>query len=145
MGYERMLDKAHRPGEEEILSTIGKTAAWLDLTQFIEQNYDFAPELAFFGKKYGWTLRYRKSGKTLCSLFPEQGAFSALVVLGRREAEKALLMLGEFGPGVRTALEETEQLHDGRWLWIRVLSVDDADDVKKLLRLKRRPNRVVSK
>ena len=143
MGYERMLDKAHRPGEEEILGTIGKTVAWLDLTQFIEQNYDFAPELAFFGKKYGWTLRYRKSGKTLCSLFPEQGAFSALVVLGRREAEKALSMLDEFGSGVRTALEETEQLHDGRWLWIRVLSVDDADDVKKLLRLKRRPNRVV--
>jgi len=31
MGYERMLDKAHRPSEEDILSTIGKTGAWLKL------------------------------------------------------------------------------------------------------------------
>ena len=55
--------------------------------------------------------------------------------------KKALAMLDEFGPEVRTVLENTEQLHDGRWLWIRVLSVDDAGDVKKLLRLKRRPRK----
>lgn len=141
MSYERLLDKGHRPSEEEILNTIDQTAAWLDLRQYIEENYDFASELAFFAKKYGWTVRYRKSGKTLCSLFPENGAFSALVVLGKKEAEKALAMLDEFGPEVRTVLENTEQLHDGRWLWIRVLSVGDADDVKRLLRLKRRPRK----
>lgn len=141
MSYERMLDKAHQPTEEEILNTIGETAAWLNLKQYIEENYDFAPELVFYAKNYGWTIRYRKSGKTLCSLFPEEGAFSALVVLGKKEAGKALSMSDEFGPNVRTVLENTEQLHDGRWLWIRVLSSDDADDVKKLLRVKRKPKK----
>lgn len=141
MGYERLLDKEHQPTEEEILNAIGQTAAWLNLKQYIEGNYDFVPELVFYAKKYGWTIRYRKSGKTLCSLFPEKGAFSALVVLGKKEAGKALSMLDEFSANVRTVLEGTEQLHDGRWLWIRVLSVDDADDVKKLLRVKRRPRK----
>jgi hypothetical protein len=49
MDYERMLDKAHRSSEAEILETIGQTTAWLDL---------------------------RQSGKTLCYLFPKTGAFS---------------------------------------------------------------------
>lgn len=137
-----MLDKAHRPSEEEILDTIGQTAAWLDLKQYIEENFDFAPELAFFAKQYGWTVRYRKSGKTLCSLFPERGAFSALVVLGKKESEKALSMLDKFSPTVRTVLKDTEQLHDGKWLWIRVLNMETAHDIKALLRIKRSPRKV---
>ena len=141
MSYERMLDKAHRPTEEEILNTIGETAPWLGLRRYIQENYDFASELAFFAKTYGWTVRYRKSGKTLCSLFPEKGAFSALIVLGKKEAEQALSMVDEFGPNVRKVLTSTEQLHDGRWLWIRVLSAGDADDVKRLVNVKRRPRK----
>jgi hypothetical protein len=140
MGYERMLDKTHQPTEAEILETIGPTAAWLDLRQYIETRYgDWAPELKFYAKQYGWTIRYRKSGKTLCSLFPELGAFSVLIVLGKKEVEKALAMADEFGANTRVILEGTEQLHDGRWLWIRVLNVDDAEDIKRLLRAKRKP------
>ena len=141
MGYERMLNKERQPTEEEMLDTIGQTAAWLDLRQYLEENYDFTPELVFYGKKYGWTVRYRKSGKTLCSLFPEKGAFTALVVLGKKEAGKALAMLDEFSPGVRTLLGGAEQLHDGRWLWIRVLTIAEANDIKELLRVKRRPRK----
>lgn len=142
MDYERLLDKAHQPTEAEILETIGQTAAWLDLRQYIETRYgDWTPELKFFAKRYGWTIRYRKSGKTLCYLFPERGAFSVLIVLGKKEAEKALAMAEEFGPDARAVLEDTEQLHDGRWLWIRVLDTDDAEDVKRLLRAKRRPRK----
>ena len=77
----------------------------------------------------------------MCSLFPEKGAFSALIVLGKKEAEQALSMADEFGLNVRKVLTSTEQLHDGRWLWIRVLSAGDADDVKRLLNAKRRPKR----
>jgi hypothetical protein len=140
MDYARMLDKAHRPTEAEILETIGHTAAWLDLRQYIEARYgDWTPELKFFAKRYGWTIRYRKSGKTLCSLFPENGAFSVLIVLGKKEAEKALAVADELGPNARAVLEGTEQLHDGRWLWVRVLDADDAEGVKWLLRAKRRP------
>ena len=139
VSYERMLDKGHRPSEEEILATLGHSAPWLDLRRFIEDNYDFEPELAFFGKKYGWTIRYRLSGKTLCSLFPESGAFSALIVLGRKQAEKALSMLEQFTPGTRAVLEGTEQLHDGRWLWIRVTDQAGANDIKEFLSVKRRP------
>jgi hypothetical protein len=138
MSYERMLDKAHRPTEKEILGTIGETAIWLNLRQYIEEHYAVTPEPKFYANKYGWTIRSRRSSKTLCSLFPEQGAFSALIVLGKKEAKQALSMLDEFGPTVRAVLENTKQSHDGRWLWIRVLSNNDADDVKRLLNVKQR-------
>jgi len=136
-----MIDKTQEPTEEEMMIFIGEQAGdvWVELRHFIEDNYDFAPETAFYGAKHGWTVRYRRSGKTLCSLFPEKGGFSVLLVLGRKDSEKALSMRDELSTRMNTILRSTEQLHDGRWLWIRMLTMNDVDDVKKLLQTKRKP------
>jgi len=141
--FPRMMDKAREPTEEEMMSYVGERAeeAWTELRQFIEDNYDFVPETVFYGAKYGWTVRYRKSGKTLCSLFPEKGGVTVLVGLGRKEAKKALSMRDQLNSGVNEILGSTEQLHDGRWLWIRMLTINDVDDVKKLLQTKRKPKK----
>ena len=139
MEFERMLNEDHDPTEKEILATIGVADLWLDLNQYLDQRYDFLPDQVFYGKKYGWTIRYRKSGKTLCSLFPESGAFTALVVLGRKEGEKASQILDELSPATRKLIGSTKQLHDGKWLWIRVLEPAHVEDVKRLLATKRKP------
>jgi len=142
--FHRMIDKARKLTEEEMVSFIGERAeeAWLEMRRFIEEHYDFVPETVFYGAKYGWTVRYRKSGKTLCSLFPEKGGFTVLIVLGRKESEKVLSMRDELNSKIRKLLEDTKQLHDGRWLWIRLLTTDDTDDIKKLLQIKRKPKKV---
>lgn len=139
MPYERMLDKEHQPTEQEILETIDDAALWLQLREYLGSAYDVTPELTFGGKKYGWAIRYRKSGRTLCSLLPERGAFSALVILGKKETEKAFTMLDQFNANIHKVFEETPQLHDGRWLWIRVQEQSDVDGVIELLKLKRKP------
>jgi len=141
--FHRMTDKINKPTEQKIMSFIGEPAkkAWLEVRRFIEDCYGLVPETVFYGAKYGWTIRYRKSGKTLCSLFPEKGGFTVLVVLGKKESEKALSMQDELSSKIRNFLEDTEQLHDGRWLWLRILTTSDANDVKKLLQIKRKPNK----
>ena len=139
MEFERMLDEHHKPSEREIIAAIGVGELWHDLRKYIDQSYDFAPELIFYGKKYGWTIRYRRSGKTLISLFPEHGAFTALVVLGKKEGEKVAGVLDELSSATRDLIGGTKQLHDGKWLWIRVLEPSHVEDVKQLLAAKRRP------
>ncbi len=138
-----MTDKAREPTEEEMLSFIGEQTkeAWLEIRRFIEDRYDLVPDTIFCGAKYGWTIRYRKGGKTLCSLFPEKGGFTILIVLGKKESEKAISIRDELSSKIRTLLGNTEQLHDGRWLWIRLLTTSDTDDVKKLLQIKRKPEK----
>ena len=138
-----MLDKDVRPTEDEIKNTIGKNSfLWSEMRKYLEENYDFVPELVYYGKKYGWTIRYRKSGKTLCSLFPEKDAFTVLVVLGMKEVEKTYSMIDKLNSEVRSLFENTEQLRDGRWLWIRVLTKDDIESIKLLLNTKRKPKKL---
>ena len=142
MTHERILKKNSKPTDKEMLDVIGNTAHWLNLRQYIETQYDFVPEVVFYGDKYSWTLRYRKAGKTLCSLFPETGAFSTLVVLGRKETEKALSSTDKFNPKVRSLLRSTEKLRDGLWPWIRVSSIVDVDAIKELLNIKRKAGKI---
>ncbi|MHA2273842.1 MAG: hypothetical protein ACXACI_18485 [Candidatus Hodarchaeales archaeon] len=57
--FSRMMDKAHQPTEEEILSYIGEEAraAWLEIIQFVEDHYDFVPEthtMNFVKSTTGW-------------------------------------------------------------------------------------------
>jgi hypothetical protein len=141
--FTRMLDKEHKPTEEEIEAFIGTqgSEAWREVKRFVEDNYAIQPETTFYGKKYGWTVRYRKSRKTLCSLYPEKGAFTVLIVLGRKESEKVLTIRDALSTKVNELIGTTAQRHDGRWLWIRVTTTKDADDVKKLLRVKKRPKK----
>ena len=139
MLYQRLLNKEEKPSKEEIVKTIGKNSSlWLELHNYIEENYDFTPELTFFTKKHGWTVRYRKSGKTLCYFFPEKGAFSVLLVLGKKESEKLDLNKNKLKANFKSVFETTEQLHDGRWLWIRALTRKDIKSIMLLLEAKRK-------
>ncbi|MHA2362693.1 MAG: DUF3788 domain-containing protein [Candidatus Hodarchaeales archaeon] len=138
-----MINKEQEPTKQEILETIGqKSSLWLDLRKYLEENYDFLPEKIFYGKKYGWTIRYRKSGKTLCSLFPEKDSYTVLITLGKKEVEKTNEIIETLNPEVKTLFKETKQLRDGRWLWISVRKSSDIKSIKVLLKIKRKPKHI---
>ena len=138
---ERLLGRDHEPTEKEILEYIGKTATkiWNELHLFLAENYDFQPELSYWGDKYGWTMRYRRSGKTLVAFYPEDGGFTVQVILGKKEVEKFQNMREEFSADIIKLFDDTKQLHDGRWLWITQPGTGSIEDIKKLIQLKRRP------
>ncbi len=136
------MDGTHTPTEQAMADFIGEPAkgAWAKLRRFLKENYDIVPEM-IFDKKHGWDVRYRKSGKTLVTLTPEKGAVRILLVLGREESEKALSMQKELSPKMYELIENTKQLHDGRWLWIRLFQAEDVNDIQKLLPIKRKPKK----
>ena len=139
-----MYEKENAPSDKEIVKFIGKPSSndWIELNDFLQTYYDFVPETVFYGKKYGWTIRYRKSGKILCSLFPEVGGFTVLIVLGKQEVEKTEKIHSDFSTDLKTLFDSTEQLHDGRWLWIRMPDSASIKDIKKLLQIKRKPKQI---
>ncbi len=140
MIYERFLDKSKKPSEDIILTTLGsKKELWLEIHEYIQQNYDFVPESIYFTKNYGWSVRYRKGKKTLCYFFPESGAFSILIVLGKKEAEQVDSAKDYLNNAVKKVFENTAQFHDGRWMWIRVTDISDIISLKLLLAAKKKP------
>ncbi len=139
MAFERMGNKNHMPTEEEILAAIGQPAGcWTALRRYLAETYQIEGDLKIGSEKYGWFLSFRKGGRPLCELFPEKGAFTALVVLGGKETAQARAELDSFGPNVRACLETSPSFHDGCWLWIRVQDARDVEDIQRLVLMKRK-------
>jgi hypothetical protein len=144
MAPERYTDANWQPDESEILAGMGRRAQlWASLRDYLAERYDHVSEWDFGGAKYGWSCRYRRGGRTLVTLFPERGSFTALVVLGKDEAATAEGALSGYSARVRSAFTGARQLRDGRWLWIRPVYPKDVGSVIDLLALKRRPKNPV--
>lgn len=134
-------EKEYCPTAQDISGVLGSTGVlWDRLTRFIADNYEMPGEWNFGGKKYGWNLWYRRSGRTLVSLYPQQGFFVVQIVLGKAEVEQASHL--KLGTNVQTVFEGTPQLHDGRWLFVKVTTAEDIQDIEQLLVVKRRPKRI---
>jgi hypothetical protein len=135
------INRSHPPSPEEIRTTLGpRYPLWERLTQFIDTHYQITGKLSFWGPaKSGWNLRYKRKGRSLVALYPQQQRIVAQVVLGKAQAEQALSL--ELGEKVGKMVREMPQLHDGRWLWIPVLNEADAEDVEQLLLIKMRPTK----
>ena len=138
MAISAFTDKTHPPETEEVDKILGTALPlWKRIVDYIASNYLMSVDMTYGGKNYGWNLWYRKSGKALASLYPQENAFIAQVVLGREQVEKALTL--SLGENVRRAIHETPSLHDGRWLFFKITTESDVADLEQLLLLKKRP------
>ena len=136
----------YKPDQEPSLSDIDAfvgTPLWGELNAFLREGYQVEPEVSYSGcsGQPGWNVKYRKAGRALCTLYPKDGFFIALVVIGAKEYDEALDVLGGCTPYVRDLFEQTKPLMNQRWLMIRVTDDDILDDVKQLVRTRRKPKR----
>lgn len=138
MAVGTFVEKQRQPTMREIFGSIGsKKELWDSLERFVAENYRTKRDFAFYGKNYGWAVRFRKAGKALLSMYPGEGSFSVQIVLGQTPAEKASSL--KLGRNVRNVLEKAHEFPEGRWLFIKVTSKQDVRDVQQLLLLKEQP------
>ncbi|RPI28597.1 MAG: DUF3788 domain-containing protein [Acidobacteria bacterium] len=140
--HTRMLDAANEPTSEQVAEWIGSqnSGRWTEFTGFIDSRYPglFETKWWFGGKKFGWSLRFKKS-KSFCNLIPERGQFRVLLVFGAEEREKVEPVLSELTSHVRDDYTNARTFHDGKWVSVVVDSTKVLADVERLLVLKRRP------
>ncbi len=138
MSKGSFIDRDHRPSIEEIFAALGaRRERWEELNQYMRENYQVEGELVFGGVNYGWTQRYRRSGKTLLCLFPARNALVANVVVGRSLLKNAEAL--KLGSNARQVLINAKRYPEGCWLYIQVTSNQDIRDIQQLVALKAKP------
>ena len=117
-----------------IVSVRSKHRLWQGLTDFIESNYRIKRDCAFYGKNYGWALRFRRGGRSFAALYPGTDAFTVQIILNPVQIDEALGL--NLNAEVRTILKNARTFSEGRWLFIPVESEQDCRDVIRLLRIR---------
>ena len=139
MADAQFLDRNNPPDQEMIYKTIGEEVlpVWKSLWICLDNNFpEYESELIFYNPQHGWGFRFRKEAQQLCVLFPERGAFEALITLNPEEEASAQEKINFFNARIRELLNQPSTLPQGRWLWIRLEDHTDFVGVRLLLEIK---------
>ncbi|WP_040210286.1 DUF3788 domain-containing protein [Clostridium polynesiense] len=136
-----MLEKL--PTEYELNELMGKDAyrAWCSINNFIKDNYNMDMIWDNGGKTGVFELKYRKSGKTFCALYPREEGIRILIIFGRNERGKFEASREYFSDDMNYFYDSTHEYHDGKWLYLDITKDTIMKDIEGLLLIKKKPNR----
>ncbi len=144
MEWSMLYGSSREPKEENIRDFVGKAEPlWTELQAYLEDTYHISSKMSYSkcSAQPGWNVKYQKSGKSLCTLYPMEDYFIALVVIGtKEEAEvEAAMTLGVFSGYLQQLYQRTAFSCGGRWLMISVTNREVLDDVKQLIAMRVKP------
>lgn len=129
-------DTQPTPGQ---MSAFAASPLWDELNAYLQTAYDVQPKQAYSGcsGQPGWNAKYQKGGKSLCTMYPMEGFFIALVVIGQKEKTEAELLLPTMGGYTQALYARSGELMGARWLMVEVRDRETMEDVKRLIAIRR--------
>lgn len=139
MDWNALYSKEKSPSMEQVTEYINNSL-WTDFNNRIQSTYRVRPcmEHSCCSMQAGWNIKYKKGGKSLCILYPMQGYFIALVVVGSREFTEAEFLMPQCSDYVQTVFKNTKTGNGQKWLMLDVRDREIMDDVFRLINLRRR-------
>lgn len=113
----------HTPSIEEISAYIG-LPLFDTFYQYINTEYQAICKIEYSKDVWarGWNVKFKKAGKSLCVVYPKNGHFTVLVVVGNKEKERVENLLSRLSKEIQELYRNTKEGNGQRWLMIDVLS-----------------------
>lgn len=127
----------NKPTMENINDFV-KGELWNALCTFLEASFALRPNIEYSccSMQKGWNVKYKKGSKTLCTLYPMNGYFIVLIVIGEKEQTESELVMPTCTRYVQQLFLETGAALGGRWLMIEVRDKAVLEDVLKLVKIR---------
>lgn len=114
---------------------------WQELCLTIDEKYDMERLWATGGKNWTYEYKYRRGGKTLCSLYAKDNCIGFMIIFGKDERIKFEEIRDTLSDAVCRQYDEAKTYHDGKWVMFEPTDTAEFDDYIKMLAIKRKPNR----
>lgn len=135
-----ILDASHQLEFEEIADYMNGPAKewWQAINTFIHEKYQISPKITYSkcSMQTGWNVKYQKSGKSLCTLYPEKDSFIVLIVIKLELADMIEVMSANYDPVVLEIVRSARPFNGTKWLMIPVGSDSVLKNVQALMALK---------
>ncbi len=114
---------------------------WQALCSAIDEKYDMERIWNAGGKRWTYEYKYRRGGKTLCSLYAKNNCVGFMIIFGKDERAKFEDIRETVSDTVCKQYDEAQTYRDGKWVMFEPADTTEFDDYMKLLAVKRKPNR----
>jgi len=114
-----LQDKNYCPALEEIGGYI-HNPIFIQFCSEIKDKYKCSEKIEFSSCSWekGWNVKFKKAGKNLCTIYPREGYFTVMVVVGGKEKEAVEAILPECTAGLREIYRQTKAGNGQKWLMI---------------------------
>lgn len=131
------------PSQSTMIELLGQSLfeVWQALCSAIDEKYEMERLWNAGGKNWTYEYKYRRGGKTLCSLYAKSKCVGFMIIFGKDERTKFEDIRDTLSTAVCRQYDEAKTYHDGKWVMFEPANTDDLDDYIKLLAIKRKPNR----
>lgn len=131
------------PSQSTMTDLLGQPLfeVWQKLCEVIDEKYEMERLWNAGGKNWIYEYKYRRGGKTLCSLYAKDNRIGFMIIFGKNEREKLEEIRDTLSDDVCRRYDEAKTYRDGKWVMFEPTDTSEFDDYMKLLAVKRKPNR----
>ena len=131
------------PSQSTMTDLLGQPLfeVWQKLCEVIDEKYEMERLWNAGGKNWIYEYKYRRGGKTLCSLYAKDNRIGFMIIFGKNEREKLEEIRDTLSDAVCRRDDEAKTYRDGKWVMFEPTDTSEFDDYMKLLAVKRKPNR----
>ena len=127
--------------ELEKLVEFDKVNIFYDIVDEITKLYDMEQIWNDGGKKWSYEYKFRKGGKTLCAFYFKDNTLGFMIIFGKDERTKVEEIRNELSSDILETYDNAQTFHDGKWVMFNITDYSMIEDFKKLLFIKKKPNR----
>ncbi len=86
-------------------------------------------------------LKFKQGKKTIVTIYTREDRYMFLIIFGKKERETFEACADTFSQYIRGYYENSRTYHDGKWMLIEVTTLAQLEEVKRLIMIKKKPNR----
>lgn len=86
-------------------------------------------------------LKFKQGQKTILTIYIREDKYIFLIIFGKKEREVFETHDDEYSNYIKNYYNNSKTYHDGKWMFIEVTSLEQLEEVKKLIMIKKKPNR----
>lgn len=134
-----LQDINYQPTIEEIKAYISNDV-FNEFFAYMNEEYKVLCKIEYSKDVYfkGWNVKLRKAGKGLCVIYPKEGYFTVLVVIGAKEKGRFDDLYPILSEKLKEIYNTTKEGNNQRWLMIDIKQKDELyNDVLKLIKIRR--------
>lgn len=134
-----LQDKNFAPTLEEISEYV-RNPVFMQFCSEIKTDYQCNEKIEYSSCSWemGWNIKFKKAGKTLCTIYPRECYFTVMIVIGTKEKASVEEILPECTAELAGIYHQTKEGNGQRWLMI---DLEDEcslyNDVLRLIRIRR--------
>lgn len=122
-----LQNKDYRPTLDELGGYIGNPV-FRQFCAELQETYSCKEKIEYSAcsMERGWNVKFKKSGKSLCTLYPREQYFTVLLVVNAKMKESVEAILPDCAPVLREIYDRTAEWNSQRWLMV---DLEDRDEL----------------